>query len=72
MSVQITRTEPRGDGTVSVWGLNPGGKVAHVVVGLDKVADGSAYAMLQLAADKADRIAASLDRQSTLDSEADS
>lgn len=67
MSVHITRTVELGDGRVQVWGANPGGKVAHVIVGLDKLRDGSVYPMLQLAADKLDTTAGNLRVQSTKD-----
>lgn len=71
MAVQVTQTLDNGDGTLTVYGRNPGGNVAHVVVGRDKLADGSAYVMLEIAAGKLDGKAASLDTQSRLDNEAD-
>lgn len=71
MAVQITQTLAVGDGTYQVWGRNPGGQMAHVIVGLDKVQDGSVYLMLQLAADKLDTKARNLELQSTLDTSQD-
>ena len=71
MAAHIVRTEPLGDGQVQVWGMNPGGNLAHVIVGLDRMADGTVYTMLQIAADKIDKKARDLDRQSILDSEVD-
>lgn len=67
MAVHITRTVALGDGRVQVWGANPSGQVAHVIVGLDKLKDGSVYPLLQLAADKLDRTAGNLRTQSTKD-----
>lgn len=71
MAVQITQTLAVGDGTIQVWGRNPGGQMAHVIVGLDKLQDGTAYLLLQLAADKLDTKAANLELQSTLDTSQD-
>ena len=72
MSVQVTQTLDNGDGTVTVYGCVPGGQIAHVVVGRDKLADGTAYTMLGIAAAKLDNAAGALHTQTTLDSEADS
>lgn len=71
MAVQVSHTVPMGDGRVQVFGRNPDGQMGHVIVGLDLLADGTAYRMLQIAADKLDKKSRDLDRQSTLDSEAD-
>lgn len=71
MSVTVTRTVSNGDGTYTFYGVSPAGNAVHVVAGQDRLEDGSVYTMLEVAARKADSRASALQRQSTMDSEAD-
>lgn len=71
MSAQVTQTIDNGDGTITVYGRQPGGNIAHVIVGRDKLEDGSVYTMLDLACTTIDVKARALAVQTTLDSEAD-
>ncbi len=63
MTIRIDRTTDNGDGTLTVYAVTPGYHQCHVIVGRDKVADGTVYALLELAASKVDSRAQALATQ---------